>query len=124
MTRSPERRSGVERRVADIGPAVLGERDRRSGGERRRRYDLDERWEQLVEAVRAEFWRWARDPEVFEPKRDELKLRARVDRPGQDAEWLAVTLTPHQVLNGDLAGIAAQFVGLCRREREGPTNST
>ncbi len=39
--RGPERRSDVERRVADIGPAVLGERDRRSGGERRR-YNLDD----------------------------------------------------------------------------------
>ncbi len=116
----PERRAGVERRVADIGPAVLGEPDRRSGRERRRRYDLDERWEQLVEAVRAEFWRWTQDPEVFEPRRDQLKLRARVDRPGQDAEWLAVTLTPGQILNGDLATYAMEFVALCRREREGP----
>ncbi len=123
--RGPERRAGVERRVADIGPAVLGERDRRSGRERRRRYDLDERWYQLVEAVRAEFWRWPQDPDaVFEPRRNELKLRARIDRPGQDTEWLAVTLTSHQMLNGDLAGIAAEFVGLYRREREGPTNST
>ncbi len=47
----PERRAGVERRVADIGPAVLGEPDRRSGRERRRYNvdDLDERWEQLIE---------------------------------------------------------------------------
>ncbi len=120
----PERRAGVERRVADIGPAVLGERDRRSGRERRRRYDLDERWVQLLEAVRVEFWRRSQDPDaVFEPRRNELKLRARIDRPGQDAEWLAVTLTSHQVLNGDLAGIAAQFVGLYRRECEGPTNT-
>ncbi len=125
MARGSERRADVERRVADIGPAVLGERDRRSGGERRRRYDLDERWVQLVEAVRAEFWRLPQDPDaVFEPRRDELKLRARIDRPGQDPEWLAVTLTSHQVLNGDIAGIAAQFVGLYRRECEGPTNST
>ena len=126
MTRGgPERRAGVERRVADIGPAVLGERDRRSGRERRRRYDLDERWVQLLEAVRVEFWRRSQDPDaVFEPRRNELKLRARIDRPGQDAEWLAVALTSHQVLNGDLAGIAAQFVGLYRRECEGPTNST
>ncbi len=122
--RDPERRSGAERRVADIGPAVLGERDRRSGGERRRRYDLDERWEQLVEAVRAEFWRWAQHPEVFEPRRDQLKLRARIDRPGQDAEWLAVTLTPRQILNGDPATYATEFVARCRRERESPTNST
>ena len=87
--------------------------------------DLDERWEQLLEAVRAEFWRWPRDPDaVFEPRRDELKLRAQVDRPGQDAEWLAVTLTPEQVLNGDLATFAAEFVGLYRRECDGPTNST
>ncbi len=123
MIRGPERRSGVERRVADVVLAVLGERDRRSGGERRRYNldDLDERWEQLVEAVRAEFWRWLQDPEVFEPKRDELKLRARVDRPGQDAEWLAVTLTPGQVLTGDTATYAMEFVTLCRREREDPT---
>ncbi len=86
---------------------------------------LDDRWDQLLEAVRAEFWRWPQDPDaVFEPRRDELKLRARIDRPGQDAEWLAVTLTSHQVLNGDLAGVAAEFVGLYRRECEGPTNST
>ena len=125
MTRGgSERRADVERRVADIGPTVLGERDRRSGRERRRRYDLDERWEQLVEAVRAEFWRWVQDPEVFEPRRDQLKLRARVDRPGQDAEWLAMTLTPGQVLTGDLATYAMEFVALCRREREDPTNST
>ena len=115
----PERRAGVERRVADIGPAVLGEPDRRSGRERRRRYDLDERWVQLVEAVRAEFWRWTQDPEVFEPRRDQLKLRARIDRPGQDAEWLAVTLTPGQILNGDLATYAMEFVALYRREYEG-----
>ena len=83
--------------------------------------DLDERWDQLVEAVRAEFWRWAQDPEVFEPRRDQLKLRARIDRPGQDAEWLAVTLTPGQVLNGDLATHSMQFVALCQREREDPT---
>ncbi len=87
--------------------------------------DLDERWEQLVEAVRVEFWRWPQDPDaVFEPKRDELKLRARVDRPGQDAEWLAVTFVSEQLLHGDLATYATEFVALCRREREGPTNST
>jgi hypothetical protein len=88
--------------------------------------DLDEGWAQLVQAVRAEFWRcWPQDPDaVFEPRRDELKLRARVDRPGQDAEWLAVTLTPGQVLNGDLATYAAEFVALYRRECGGPTNST
>ena len=87
--------------------------------------DLDERWDQLLEAVRAEFWRLPQDPDaVFEPRRDELKLRARIDRPGQDAEWLAVTLTSHQVLNSDLATFAAEFVGLYRRECEGPTNST
>ncbi len=131
--RGPERRSDLERRTIDIVPAVFSQRDRRSGEERRsgkdrRQYDLadlDERWDQLVEAVRAEFWRWPQDPDaVFEPKRDELKLRARVDRPGQDAEWLAVTLTSGQVLNGDLATYAAEFVGLYRRECEGPTNST
>ena len=61
---------------------------------------------------------------VFEPKRDELKLRARVDRPGQDAEWLAVTLTSGQVLNADLATYAAELVGLFRREWEGPPKST
>ncbi len=83
--------------------------------------DLDERWEQLVEAVRAEFWRWTQDPEVFEPRRDQLKLRARIDRPGQDAEWMAVTLTPRQVLTGDLATYAMEFVELCRREQEDPT---
>ena len=128
-----QRRSDVERRVVDLVPAVFGKRDRRSGEQRRsgtdrRRYDLDdldERWDQLIEAVRAEFWRWPQDPDaVFEPKRDELKLRARVDRPGQDAEWLAVTLTSGQLLNGDLATYAAEFVGLYRRECEGPTNST
>ncbi len=133
MIRGPERRSGVERRVADVMLAILGERGRRSGEDRRsgkdRRpmmtRDLDERWEQLVEAVRAEFWRLLQDPDAaFEPRRDELKLRARVDRPGQDAEWLAVTLTPGQVLNGDLATHAREFVALCRREREGPTNSS
>ena len=122
MTRGPERRSGVERRVAGVVPRVVGPRDRRSGVERRRRYDLDERWERLVEAVRTEFWRLLQDPDaVFEPVRSELKLRARVDRPGQDAEWLAVTLTPGQVLNGDLATQAREFVALCRREREDPT---
>ena len=123
MPSGPERRAGVERRVADIGPAVLGEPDRRIGRDRRRRYYLDERWLQLVEAVRAEFWRRPQHPDaVFEPRRDELKLRARIDRPGQDAEWLAVTLTSHQVLNGDLATCAAEFVALYRRECEGPTN--
>ncbi len=137
--RGPERRSGVERRVADVMLAILGERGRRSGEERRsgnnrRRYNLaergdplhlDDRWDQLLEAVRAEFWRLPQDPDaVFEPVRSELKLRARVDRPGQDAEWLAVTLTPGQVLDGDLATHARGFVALCRREREGPTNSS
>ena len=123
--RGPERRSGVERRVADIGPAVLGERDQRSGRERRRRYDLDERWVQLVEAVRVEFWRWPLDPDaVFEPNRDERKLRARIDRPGQDAEWIAVTFVSEQILHGDLATYAAEFVALCRREREGPLSTT
>ncbi len=131
--RGPERRSSVERRTVDLVPEVIGRRDRRSGEERRsgtdsRRYDLadlDERWDQLVEAVRAEFWRWPQDPDaVFEPKRDELKLRARVDRPGQDAEWVAVTLTSGQVLNGDIATYAAEFVALYLRERQGPTNST
>ena len=34
--RSLQRRSGVERRVVDIVPAVFGKRDRRSGEERRR----------------------------------------------------------------------------------------
>ncbi len=132
-TRGSQRRSGLERRTVEIVPKVIGKRDRRRGEERRsgtdqRRYnlaDVDERWDQLVEAVRAEFWRWPQDPDaVFEPRRDELKLRARVDRPGQDAEWLAVTLTSGQVLNGDLATYAAEFVGLYRRECEGPTNST
>ena len=141
-TRGPQRRSGVERRVVDLVPRAIGQRDRRSGRERRsgkdrRRYNLadldergdllhlDDRWDQLLEAVRAEFWRLPQDPDaVFEPRREELKLRARIDRLGQDAEWLAVTLTSHQVLNGDLAGVAAEFVGLYRRECEGPTNST
>ena len=133
--RGPERRSGLQRRTVFIVPrvVVVGRRDRRSGEERRsgtdrRRYnlaDLDERWDQLVEAVRAEFWRWPQDPDaVFEPRRDELKLRARVDRPGQDAEWLAVTLTSGQVLNGDLATYATEFVALYWRESEGPTNSS
>ena len=130
--RGPERRSGVGRRTVVVMPAVLGKPDRRIGEERRswkdrRRYnlaDLDERWDQLVEAVRAEFWRWPQDPDaVFEPRRDELKLRARVDRPGQDTEWLAVTLTSGQVLNGDLATYATEFVALYWRERKGPTNS-
>ncbi len=128
MTRGgSERRADVERRVADIGPTVLGERDRRSGRERRLHNldELEERWDQLLEAVRAEFWRLPQDPDaVFEPRRDELKLRARIDRPGQDAEWLAVALTSHQVLNGDVATFAAEFVALYHREREGPTNNT
>ena len=131
--RGPERRSGVGRRTVVVMPAVLGKPDRRIGEERRswkdrRRYnlaDLDERWDQLVEAVRAEFWRLPPDPDaVFESRRDELKLRARVDRPGQDTEWLAVTLTSGQVLNGDLATYATEFVALYWRERKGPTNST
>ena len=144
--RGPERRSGVERRTVDLVPKVIDKRDRRSGRERRsgkdrRRYkpsdldepwdrlvdppDLDERWNQLVEAVRAEFWRLPQDPDaVFEPRRDELKLMARVDRPGQDAEWLAVTLTSGQVLNGDLATYATEFVALYWRECKGPTNNT
>ncbi len=133
ITRGPERRSDAERRVADLVPRAIGQRDRRSGRERRsgtdrRRYnlaDLDERWEQLVEAVRVEFWRWPQDPDaVFEPKRDELKLRARLDRPGQDAEWLAVTFVSEQILHGDLATYATEFVALYWREYEGPTNST
>ncbi len=87
--------------------------------------DLDERWAQLVEAVRVEFWRWPLDPDaVFEPNRDERKLRARIDRPGQDAEWLAVTFVTEQILHGDLATYATEFVALYRRECEGPTNST
>ena len=87
--------------------------------------DLAERWEQLVDAVRVEFWRWPPDPDaVFEPRRDELKPRARVDRPGQDAAWFGVTFAPEQILHGDLATYATEFVALCRREREGPTNST
>ena len=47
-----------------------------------------------------------------------------LDERWEDAEWLAVTLTSGQVLNGDLATYAAEFVGLYRRECEGPTNST
>ena len=87
--------------------------------------DLEERWEQLVEAVRVEFWRWPQDPDaVFEPNRDERKLRARVDRPGQDAKWIAVTFVSEQLLHGDLANYAPEFVALWGREREGPTNST
>ncbi len=132
MTRGPERRAGAERRVADVVPAVFGERERRSGEERRSGKDrrrnideLEERWDQLLEAVRTEFWRLPQDPDaVFEPRRNELKLRARIDRRGQDAEWLAVTLTSHQVLNGDLATCATEFVALYWRECEGPTNST
>ncbi len=87
--------------------------------------DLDERWVQLVEAVRVEFWRWPRDPDaVFEPNRDERKLRARIDRPGQNAEWLVVTFVTEQILHGDLATYATEFVALYRRECEGPMNST
>ncbi len=83
--------------------------------------DLDERWEQLVEAVRVEFWRWPQDPDaVFEPNRDERKLRARIDRPGQDAEWIVVTFVAEQILHGDLATFATEFVALYRRECEGP----
>ena len=144
--RGPERRSGVGRRTVVVMPAVLGKPDRRIGEERRswkdrRRYnladlderwdqlvdspDLDERWDQLVEAVRVEFWRLPQDPDaVFEPRRDKLELRARIDRPGQDAEWVVVTLTRGQVLNGDLATYATEFVALYWRECEGPTNST
>ena len=33
--RGPQRRAGVERRVVDIVPKVIGKRDRRSGEERR-----------------------------------------------------------------------------------------
>ena len=131
--RGPQRRSDLERRMVDVVPAVLGQRDRRSGRERRsgkdrRQYnapDLDERWDQLVEAVRVEFWRLPQDPDaVFEPRRDKLELRAHIDRPGQDAEWVVVTLTRGQVLNGDLATYATEFVALYWREREGTTNST
>ncbi len=87
--------------------------------------DLDERWVQLVEAVRVEFWRWPRDPDaVFEPNRDERKLRARIDRPGQAAEWIAVTFGSEQILHGDLATYATEFVALYRRKRKSPTNNT
>ncbi len=87
--------------------------------------DLDERWVQLVEAVRVEFWRWPLDPDaVFEPNRGERKLRARIDRPGQDAEWFVVTFVSEQILHGDLVNYATEFVALYRRECEGPTNST
>ena len=118
-TRGSERRSGPQRRTVYLVQRAVGQRDRRSGEQRRRgtdrrrdniAEDLDERWDQLVEAVRVEFWR-SQDPDaVFEPRRDELQLRARVDRPGQDAEWLVVTLTSGQVLNADLATYATEFV--------------
>ena len=130
--RGSERRSGPQRRTVDIVPRVVDQRDRRSGeqrrgGEDRRRdnlADLDERWDQLVEAVRVEFWRWPLDPDaVFEPNRDERKLRARIDRPGQDAEWIAVTFVSEQILHGDLAADATEFVALYRRECEATGNT-
>ena len=67
--RGPERRSGVERRVADIGPAVLGERDRRSGEDRRsgkdrRRHNRDERGDSIATDVRDLLLVLAGDPNI------------------------------------------------------------
>ena len=79
--------------------------------------DLDERWDQLLEAVRAEFWRQGQDPNaVLEPNRNLLKLRARIDRP-DTPEWVSLSLTEDDVINGDLAGLASQFVAEYRAAR-------
>ena len=81
--------------------------------------NLDERWDELLEAVRTEFRRRGQDPgAVFEPNRDQLKLRACLDRSVPNPDWISVTLTPDQVLTGDHAGIAAEFVALYRKEKE------
>jgi hypothetical protein len=81
--------------------------------------DLDARWDQLIEAVSEEFWRLRQDPiAVFEPNRDLLKLRARIDRP-DGPEWMSMPLAEGQILTGDLATFAHEFVEWYRRERSG-----
>jgi hypothetical protein len=85
--------------------------------------NLDDRWDQLLEAVSKEFLRHDQDPNaVFEPNRDLLELRARIDRL-DGPEWLSIPLTEGQILNGHLAGIASRFVANYRAERDSPPNS-
>ena len=85
--------------------------------------NLDDRWDQLVEAVSQEFLRRDRDSNaVFEPNRDPLELRARIDRL-DGPEWLSISLTEGQILNGHLAGIASRFVADYRAIRDSPPNS-
>ncbi len=83
--------------------------------------DLDERWGQLVGAVQKEFSRQGHDPEaVFVPDRDLLTLRARVDGPGETAEWMSLLVTPGMLRAFDLDGVAREFVAHYRRRRETP----
>ncbi len=84
--------------------------------------DLDERWGQLVGAVQKEFSRQGHDPEaVFVPDRDLLTLRARVDGPGETAEWMSILVTPAQMRSFDLDDMAREFVAHYRRERGQPS---
>ncbi len=81
--------------------------------------DLDARWDQLIEAVSEEFWRLRQYPiPVFEPNRDLFKLRVRIDRL-DGPEWMSMPLAEDQLLTGDLATFAHEFVKWYRRERSG-----
>ena len=86
------------------------------------RRDLDEHWAQLVAAVQKEFSRQGQDPAaVFVPDRDQLKLRARVDRPGEAAHWIVISVTPAQLNAFNVDGMAREFVALYQQERRQPS---
>ena len=83
--------------------------------------DLDEHWDQLVAAVREEFSRHGQDPAaVFVPVRDRLRLLAWLDRPGEDADWMSISVTPAQLNAFSIDGTAREFVALYQQERRQP----
>ena len=82
---------------------------------------LDARWQQLVTLTADEFWRHNQHPGggVFEPDRAHLKLRAIL----RGNSYFTVSLTPEQVLSGDLSHIAREFYKAYRAALASPPAS-
>jgi hypothetical protein len=79
---------------------------------------LDARWQQLVTLIAEEFWKHNQHPGggVFEPDRARLKLRALL----RGNDYFTVSLTPEQVIFGDLPQIAREFYAAYRATLASP----